>query len=127
MCLFFLHRLSEAHQELSRRKTQFERNKTSKTKEEEAEHFRWLEQQMFKIHILDTRLHRHREQSIKKFEEIDRKICLHKLLRPYLGDLVDRGDDVDDEENESASKLPSDQSPLNASKNPAAKGKGLPW
>ena len=112
-------RLEAERDLLTKKKIMFERNKNSKSKEQENEHFQWLENQvrvhvvvlvqsgvfaplvimvtpthslffptrilqMFKMHILESRLFRHQEQSLKKFEEMDRKICRHKALRKAL-------------------------------------------
>lgn len=78
--------LNQEREVLAKRKGMFERQKNSKTKEEEVEHIKWLENQMFRMHILEHRLYRHQELSLQKFEELDRQICSHPLLKDALAE-----------------------------------------
>ena len=67
-------RLDEENQALSKRQAAFQRNRDHMDPSDEAEYERYCQDAMFRIQILEQRLDRHTELSLKKYAEMDARL-----------------------------------------------------
>eukprot|EP00163_Fabomonas_tropica_P007385 TRINITY_DN1710_c0_g1_i2.p1 TRINITY_DN1710_c0_g1~~TRINITY_DN1710_c0_g1_i2.p1 ORF type:complete len:683 (-),score=196.63 TRINITY_DN1710_c0_g1_i2:121-2169(-) len=67
-------RLDEENAELVRRQTAYTRKQDHIDKAEEEEYFRYCNDAMFRIHILEQRRKRHEEQAMQRYIELDQKL-----------------------------------------------------
>ena len=67
-------RLDEENAALSKRQAAFQRNRDHMEPADEAEYERYCQEAMFRIQILEQRLDRHTELSLKKYAEMDARL-----------------------------------------------------
>lgn len=64
-------RLNEEHDRLKKREASYQRNQGAHVDRDDEEFNAFYEATMFRIHILDARLHRHEKLAMKKFRALD--------------------------------------------------------
>ncbi len=73
-------RLDEVSAEYQRRQLAYSRNADSMTVEETEEYVKFCNQALFKIHILEKRLAKHKESAPEKYMQLDAKLRADKRL-----------------------------------------------
>ncbi|XP_025037492.2 dynein regulatory complex subunit 7 isoform X1 [Pelodiscus sinensis] len=76
--------LQQETQELQKKQQWYQQNQLSMTLEDEDAYLTYCSDAMFRIHILEIRLNRHKEMAPQKYMELDEKLCKDPRLAEYL-------------------------------------------
>lgn len=74
-------RFEKEKQQLQKKQTEYQKKQVSLTKEEEDKYLNECSELMFRIHILEVRLARHKEMAPFKFRELQEKLQSDPRLR----------------------------------------------
>ncbi|XP_066281763.1 dynein regulatory complex subunit 7-like [Branchiostoma lanceolatum] len=77
-------RFEKETQELQKRQQWYQQNQVSMTKEDEEEYLAYCSEAMFRIHILELRLNRHKEMAPHKYMALEQKIRTDGRLSDYF-------------------------------------------
>ncbi|XP_074865016.1 dynein regulatory complex subunit 7 [Carettochelys insculpta] len=77
-------RFEEETQELQKKQQWYQQNQLSMTLEDEDAYLTYCSDAMFRIHILEMRLNRHKEMAPQKYIELEEKLCKDPRLAEYL-------------------------------------------
>uniref|UniRef100_K7F8Q9 Uncharacterized protein n=2 Tax=Pelodiscus sinensis TaxID=13735 RepID=K7F8Q9_PELSI len=81
---FIQARFEKETQELQKKQQWYQQNQLSMTLEDEDAYLTYCSDAMFRIHILEIRLNRHKEMAPQKYMELDEKLCKDPRLAEYL-------------------------------------------
>lgn len=77
-------RFEKETQELQRKQSWYQQNQVSMTKEDEEEYLNYCSEAMFRIHILEQRLNRHKELAPQKYVQLEQKLRNDPRLAEYF-------------------------------------------
>ncbi|XP_039619776.1 dynein regulatory complex subunit 7 isoform X2 [Polypterus senegalus] len=77
-------RFEKETQELLKKQQWYQQNQMTMTKEDEDSYLSYCSEAMFRIHILELRLNRHKEQAPKKYLALEEKLRMDPRLAEYL-------------------------------------------
>ena len=74
-------RLNDENAKLAKKQATFQRNQRDNDPSAEEDFERFCSEAMFRIQILEQRLASHEETALKKFQDLDEKLCADPRLR----------------------------------------------
>ncbi|KAK3749491.1 hypothetical protein QZH41_013464 [Actinostola sp. cb2023] len=77
-------RFEKETQELQRKQSWYQQNQVSMTKEDEEEYLNYCSEAMFRIHILEQRLNRHKELAPQKYMQLEQKLRTDPRLAEFF-------------------------------------------
>ncbi|XP_001632291.2 dynein regulatory complex subunit 7 [Nematostella vectensis] len=77
-------RFEKETQELQRKQSWYQQNQISMTNEDEEEYLNFCSEAMFRIHILEQRLNRHKELAPTKYMQLEQKLRTDPRLAEYF-------------------------------------------
>eukprot|EP00116_Pleurobrachia_bachei_P009653 sb/3469915/ len=77
-------RFEKETQQLQWKQNWYQQNQTTMTKEEEEQYVSYCSEAMFKIHILEERLNRHKELAPQKYVSLESKLMSDNRLAEFL-------------------------------------------
>ncbi|XP_065069130.1 dynein regulatory complex subunit 7-like [Rhopilema esculentum] len=77
-------RFEKETQDLQKKQTWYQQNQMNMTKEDEEDYLNFCSEAMFRIHILELRLSRHKEMAPQKYMQLDEKLRNDHRLRDFL-------------------------------------------
>eukprot|EP00112_Aurelia_sp_Birch-Aquarium-sp1_P024025 Seg740.7 transcript_id=Seg740.7/GoldUCD/mRNA.D3Y31 product="Dynein regulatory complex subunit 7" protein_id=Seg740.7/GoldUCD/D3Y31 len=77
-------RFEKETQELQKKQTWYQQNQMNMTKEDEEDYLNFCSEAMFRIHILELRLSRHKEMAPQKYMQLDDKLRNDPRLKDLL-------------------------------------------
>jgi len=77
-------RFEKETSELQKKQSWYQENQMNMTKEDEEEYLNFCSEAMFRIHILELRLNRHKEMAPHKYMQLDEKLRKDSRLSDYI-------------------------------------------
>lgn len=77
-------RFEKETQELQKKQAWYQQNQMSMTKEDEEDYLNFCSESMFRIHILELRLSRHKEMAPKKYTKLDETLRSDPRLKDFF-------------------------------------------
>lgn len=77
-------RFEKETQELQKKQAWYQQNQVSMQKDDEEEYLNYCSEAMFRIHILELRLNRHKEMAPQKYMQLEQKIRADVRLSEYF-------------------------------------------
>ncbi|GFR82652.1 dynein regulatory complex subunit 7-like [Elysia marginata] len=77
-------RFEKETQELQKKQAWYQQNQVSMSKDDEEEYLNYCSEAMFRIHILELRLNRHKEMAPHKYMALEQKLRTDPRLAEYL-------------------------------------------